>query len=291
MATKLLLSAGACFTADEVFDKCALHPSNCSSDAPVYHSSHWLTQNDKDEISRQCSDQQSIRDLKNVGLCNGQADRYICTSHKTACRFASVFEPNTDFCNLVHDFYTENEFLHSHYGFCRYRGEEEDKDDFCSWQFSECGGNQEIYQWNAADPFFANNNPDCYCDDVRIGACVDSNNNLFCAVSSEVCETDPGFTYLKVLELESQLSTACNLCDTLSETDLNTPRGSPTIAMKASNEMNTKSDIGKIVGISVGAAVGAIFIIVGGVIVFRRMRKSKEVNSPDFDEKSLNSVL
>ena len=285
MTTNLLVSAGACYTKDGSFDKCALQPSDCPS-VEFFRSSYWLSQNSKVSVSTQCSNQQSIRNLNSLGRCNGQADRYICTSDKTACRFAAVFEPNTNDCNLVHDFYTDNEFSNAHYGFCEDKTGEQDH--FCTWSFQGCGGSGSNYEWHGADTFFADSKPFCHCDDVRIGACVDNSNKseLFCAVSSDVCDTVSGFSFLSVLKLESQLSTVCNLCDTLTEADLNTPVGGPT-----KSEKNNTWDGGKIAGITIGVTFGVLSIFIISVIVIRRKRRSKPSTSKTAADVDLNSVL
>jgi len=217
----MLLAAGACFFLQSgSFDKCALQPVECTS-GQIFRSSGWLTTNNSD-VSNQCSTQDAIRKLNSLGRCNGNADRYICTSDKTACRFQSVFSPVADDCDLVHDYMTSNEFSNSHFGFCE---GQLGGTDFCAWSFQDCGGNSSVYEWNTADPFFANQNPDCHCDDVKTGACVDKGNNMFCAVAPEVCEGDEEFTYIQVLDLEFLLNTTCKLCDTLSAADLASDKG------------------------------------------------------------------
>ena len=289
MATKLLLAAGACFLQGGTFDKCALQPINCSTGS-TFRSSHWLALNDA-TVSGQCSDQETIRTLKSLGRCNGQADRYICTSHQTACRFAAVFEPNTDDCNLVHDFYDANEFTNAHFGYCWDRFQEHK--NFCTWSFQECGGSSTDFEWKGADTFGADSKPPCLCDDVRLGACVDGNNaNEYCAVSGEVCDTDSGFTYLKVLDLESKLSTECRLCSSLSEDDLKLPdNGQSTL------DDTKKKSTGQIVGITIGIVLGTMGIILVGMVIGMRMKSaSKEAEEAENaegprDAKSLNSVL
>lgn len=287
MATKLLLAAGACFSQDEIFDKCALQPSDCIAESAVFRSSHWLELNNI-SISNECADEQTIRTLNSLGRCNGQADRYICTSHQTACRFAAVFEPNTDDCNLLHDFYENNEFSNTHYGFCH----EEDSDNmdnaFCTWSFQECGGSGSGYLWHGADTFFANSKPPCHCDDVRIGACVDdSNASPYCAVSGDVCDTDSGFTYLKVLDLESQLSIQCNVCSPLSDEDLKLPNS-------ASSEPKKGNNTGQTVGIVVGIALTIVGIITLGLVVRSRNNSSsgkEEIKKDGEESAASNSVL
>ena len=297
MTTKLFLAAGACFSQEGIFDKCALQPSDCSAESTVFRSSHWLNLNDI-SISNKCSDEQTIRTLNSLGRCNGQADRYICTSHKTACRFAAVFEPNTDDCNLLHDFYENNEFSNTHYGFCYNSGGEEEENAFCTWSFQECGGSGSEFLWHGADTFFADSKPPCHCDDVRVGACVDgSNTSPYCAVSGDVCDTDLGFTYLKVLDLESQLSIECNVCSPLSDEDLKLPN----------DLLNSSKDKGNNNGQTVGIVVGIILSIVGiislGLVVRSRTKRTNETSSakeeikgddgkdPDGNSPDLNSVL
>jgi len=208
-----LLAAGACFTTGGDFTKCALQPLECG-DQNIYRSSAWLKANPVDGIpsNTQCADQETITKLQSMGRCDGNADRFICTSHKSACRFSAAFKPLTTDCNLVEDMLETNSFSNAHFGFCVGNGGR-----FCAWQFKECGKTDE-YRWEGADPFFANNFPDCHCDDVRTGACVDTTtNDMFCAVTKEVCEEEDGYTYVPVLDLETNMKTKCNLCDTLPE--------------------------------------------------------------------------
>jgi len=298
MASKLLLAAGACFTQEGIFDKCALQPRDCSADFAVFRSPHWLNVNDV-PVSNMCSDEQTIRTLNSLGRCNGRADRYICTSDKTACRFAAVFEPNTGDCNLLHDFYEDNEFTNAHFGLCDNR--EEEQKSFCTWSFQECGGSGSGFQWEGADTFFANSKPPCHCDDLKIGACVDSNNdNQYCAVSGEVCDTDTGFTYLKVLDLDSQLSIECNLCSPLSDDDLKIPNEVPRTQDNESNttKKNGNNNTGQTVGITIGVVLAVTGIIGAGLLLVRSRRANKSATSEDTesvgvtgDEKSLNSML
>ncbi len=290
MASKLLLAAGACFSQGGIFDKCALQPSDC--DTAVFRSPHWLSLNDV-TVSNQCSEQQTIRSLNSLGRCNGKADRYICTSHQTACRFAAVFEPNTDDCNLVHDFFQDNEFTNAHFGFCYNRQQEEKS--FCTWSFQECGGSGSGFQWEGADTFFADSKPFCYCDDLRTGACVDSADvNVFCAVSSDVCNSDPGFTYRKVLDLESELSTQCNLCSTLTEDDLKLPARIPSTPGNEVEERGENS--GQVLGITVVVISGVVGIALVAVYVIKKRAarssttEEEKVGGPG-DGKSINSVL
>lgn len=224
MSTKKQLSPGACFDKAN-FIKCALRPEECTS--TKFYSPLQLQATNNQEVANGCSSQETIRRLRSLGRCDGQADRYICTSDKTACRFSAVFEPFADDCDLVQDFMESNEFSTSHYGFCR--AQQPDREDFCAWRFKECGG--DIWEWQIADPFFANQNPDCHCDDVKTGACIKSEtNDTFCAVTKEVCEGDEGYEYVSVLDLESDFNTTCKLCDTLPplSTLLVAPSVSPT---------------------------------------------------------------
>jgi len=289
----MLLVAGACFfTQSASFDKCALQPNECTS-GQVFRSPSWLATNDIN-LSNQCSKQDKIRKLRSLGRCNGNADRYICTSDKTACRFQAVFSPLTTDCDLVHDNLSSNEFTNAHFGFCNGRG---GRSDFCAWSFRECGGNTSMYEWEIADPFFANQNPDCHCDDVKTGACIDKNENImYCAVAPEVCIEDEGFTYLKVLDLKSQLNMTCNLCDTLSaeylagdDKDSGEDGGSSVTqsddGSASSGTLDTKSTGGvegknddtsgsKTAGIIIGSIIG-FSVVAAGVVYSYRVRREK----------------
>jgi len=136
--------------------------------------------------------------------------------------------------------------------------------------------------------FFADSKPFCQCDDVRTGACVDSNNeNVFCAVSGEVCDTSSGFKFLEVLELEAKLSTTCNLCDMLSDFDLNNPVG---------GQNKSGLNAGEIAGITVGSVLGLLLIVGMSIVIFRKEKKpvtspKSKKNNVALDEQSLNSVL
>jgi len=208
--TTIFLKAGACFTSEGSFDKCALQPIECQS-SESFRSAAWLDSNNI-EVAEQCSRQETLRQLQSMGRCNSSADRFICTSDKTACRFSSVFEAFATDCNLVVDFYASNEFTNSHYGYCEDRI---GKNDFCAWNFKDCV-DPDLWEWNIADPFFANQNPDCHCDKVKTGACVnESTEDRFCAVMDEACGDDDGYTFYRVLELENKYGVICKLCDTI----------------------------------------------------------------------------
>ena len=109
---------------------------------------------------------------------------------------------------------------------------------------------------------------------------------IFCAVSSDVCSTDSGFSFLEVLELESELSVICNLCDTLTEAELHTPIGGP---MKSEKSTWNRSNIA---AITIGTTFGVLAIVILSVISLRKKKSTTSASkTPDFDEKSLNSVL
>jgi len=299
MNSPLLLAAGACFTTSGSFEKCALQPIECGqASGQIYRSSKWLSVNNAD-VSSECAEQEKIRKIQSLGRCDGAADRFICTSDKTACRFSAVFKPLTDDCNLVEDFLSTNSFSNAHYGYCEGDRAQELRPNFCAWRFKECG-DPELYEWNIADPFFANDFPECHCDDVRTGACVNPNtNDMYCAVVAASCDGDDGYDYIPVLELQSDnMNIVCKLCDTLppelikGRTDVN---GKPADEVKGSTNENTGINEapektegatdssgkkaqdeglgpGAIIGIAVVAVVGIGVILVGAVIIARRIK-------------------
>jgi len=210
------------------FRKCALQPLECTSPEDEFRSARWLRLNNPDSAAR-CYNQTNIREIQSMGRCNSAADRFICTSDASGCRFAAVFEPLATDCNLVQDFYPSNEFSNAHYGFCVsdqgvedfYAGKSPAEDAvFCAWRFKECDGvdgNGEYYSWRTADVFSAEDVPECHCDDVLTGACVNDNDNddLYCAVSKDSCGGDLGFSYVPVLDLKVRLDVTCKLCSTI----------------------------------------------------------------------------
>jgi len=175
MMSEKYIKAGACFDLNNGnFQKCALQPLDCASfsaavvpSESIFHSTYWLSINNQD-IFNQCSQQDdTFHKIKSVGRCEGISDRFICTSDKSACRFSSVFKPHVTDCDIVHDYLSTNTFSYTHYGFC-VDWSENNEPNFCAWRFKECGaGGPEGWQWRGADPFFANQNPECHCDDGR----------------------------------------------------------------------------------------------------------------------------
>lgn len=214
--TTTLLIAGACLNGtnlDSTFQKCALQPFECET-SHSFRTSRWLVVNNRADILTLCAAQQSIRKLNSVGRCNNSADRYICTSDKSACRFSRSFSPFVLDCNLIDDYLPSNPFPTSHYGSCQ--SNTPSIPSFCAWKSSECIGS--VYSFRSADAFFANSLPDCRCDDVVVGACQSTNDpsQYYCAVSEDVCTSDTEeHQYLPALSVQERLRTTCKLCDTL----------------------------------------------------------------------------
>lgn len=211
-----LLAAGACYT-NGAFERCALQPSECSS-SQTYRSSRWLAANDS-QAANQCADQSSIHNIPALGRCDSASERYMCTSHKSACFVDVSFRDLDPDCTVLHDFRpVDTPFTRSYFGECAttQQGKAQNLQDYCAWQFSECpkGGS---YVFEPADEFFAGQRPSCQCDKVKTGACVSTTvaSDYFCAVSEYVCDTEQDLQYLKAFEVEAQLGTTCKLCDSL----------------------------------------------------------------------------
>lgn len=298
----ILLTAGACLTSDGiVMNKCALQPAECQA-SELFRSAAWLYEN-KNDFFVQCSKQEKLRELQSMGRCNSSADRYICTSHQASCRFSAVFEAFATDCNLVVDSFPSNEFVNAHYGFC------EDltaRNDFCAWSFKECG-DPDLWEWNIADPFFANQNPDCHCDKVKTGACVnESTNDRFCAVTKESCGGDDGFIYFGVLELEERFQVTCKLCDTIppelfleptiqdqgyGEFEVEDSSDASEASSEISNEIKSVSgddssdteslSNGAIVGITIGSVAFVGLAILGLIRVKEKRSSGVEEANPD----------
>ena len=211
-----LLAAGACYNGS-VFSRCALQPSECSA-SQTFRSRRWLSNNDSGNAGL-CADQGSIHMIPAMGRCDSASERYICTSHMSACFLDVSFQDYDPDCTVLHDFRpVDTPFVRSYFGECvpTEQGLAQNQESFCAWQFSECptGG---LYTFESADEFFAGQFPSCQCDKVKTGACVSSSDpsEYFCAVTSSVCESEPGFTYYKATDVEQNLGTTCMLCDSL----------------------------------------------------------------------------
>jgi len=263
------------------------------------------------DVANVCSSQDSIRKIQSMGRCNSAADRFICTSDKSGCRFAAVFQPLATDCNLVQDFYPSNEFSNAHYGLCMseqgevdwYAGKSPSPDaTFCTWKLDECKGldlNGEKYSWRTADTGGSGSVPDCHCDDVETGACYNiDTNDQYCAVSTEACGKDIGYSYLPVFELKSQLNITCKLCDTIppelyikeiissgDEVDNTTSSGDEslnagitdnTTSSEASvDEKSSNEERSVVTGIVIGSILGVIVLL--GIGCFSlRLRSKKE---------------
>mmetsp|Transcript_36917 Transcript_36917/g.42529 ORF Transcript_36917/g.42529 Transcript_36917/m.42529 type:complete len:348 (+) Transcript_36917:131-1174(+) len=220
LATQLL-TAGACYDRGEIFQVCALQPVECARNNQTFHSSLWLTSNNPIQATA-CSLQENIKNIPAMGRCDAESERFICTSHKTACRFSAAFQDYDSDCRVVHDYKTNSFFDKSYFPRCEVDSDvvgHDNLEDFCVWQFNECPSDK--YDFDVADDFFANGKPNCQCDQVKVGACISSKSNegYFCALSKEVCDTEDNYSYLKALQVESQLNITCKLCDTLPITD------------------------------------------------------------------------
>jgi len=212
-----LLTAGACYDRGEIFQTCALQPLECARNNQSFHSSLWLTSNNPMRAA-ECALQENIKNIPAMGRCDAESERFICTSHKTACRFSAAFQEYDSDCRVVHDYKTNSFFDKSYFPRCEVDSDvvgNDNLEDFCVWQFNECPSDK--YDFDVADDFFANGKPNCQCDQVKVGACISSNSNegYFCALSKEVCDSEDNYSYLKALQVESQLNITCKLCDTL----------------------------------------------------------------------------
>ncbi|GAX18868.1 hypothetical protein FisN_26Hu170 [Fistulifera solaris] len=212
-----LLAAGACYS-DSAFKRCALQPSECPT-PEVYQTSQWMTANDATNAAK-CASQSAILKIPALGRCDSESERFICTSHASACRVDVAFNALDPDCTVLHDYRpVDTPFIRSFYGECvaTEDGIAAGLESFAVWQFNECDTSTNMYAFDTADKFFAGDAPTAQCDKVKTGACVDSsdNTNFFCAVSSEVCSSTTGFSYLNVTQVEAQLSTTCKLCDTI----------------------------------------------------------------------------
>lgn len=215
-----LLAAGACYDGS-VFSRCALQPSECDA-SQTFRSSRWLSSNDSGNAGP-CAEQGSIHMIPALGRCDSASERYICTSHKSACFLDVSFRGYDPDCTVLHDYHPiDTPFIRSYYGECvpTEQGIAQSRERFCAWQFNECpsGG---LYTFESADEFFAGQFPSCRCDKMKTGACVSSSDpsEYFCAVTSAVCESEPGFTYYKATDVEENLDTTCMLCDSLPDSN------------------------------------------------------------------------
>ena len=221
-----LLTAGACFSYDEAggetFQACALQPLECARNKfQLFHSSLWLTSNDPMRAA-ECALQENIKIIPAMGRCDAEGERFICTSHRTGCRFSATFQEYDSDCRVVYDYSKTNlVFDKSYFPRCLVQ-DTWDTIAFCVWQFNECPSDK--YGFAVADDFGALGKPNCQCDQVKVGACISSINSntnenegssYFCAVSKEVCDTEDNYSYLNALQVESQLNVTCKLCDTL----------------------------------------------------------------------------
>ena len=212
--SSLLLAAGACISQNGSFSgRCALQPAECGV-TETYTSSFRLAL-DYPDIATICSDQAHIHTIPALGRCDSASERFICTSHKSACIHDVAFRESDPDCTVLEDFRpVDTKFVRSYYGECipTDDGEAQGFESYGAWQFTECpkGG---IYRFYTADKFFANRVPQVQCDRVKTGACVSDSDpgQFFCAVSKEVCEAEEGFSYQKSYEL----GTTCKLCDTI----------------------------------------------------------------------------
>jgi len=353
-----LLVAGACYDGDATFQTCALQPLQCTGKQQIFHSSRWLSLNDSMR-AKECAFLENIKNIRAMGRCDAESERYICTSHKTACRFSATFQAYDSDCGLVDDSKPNSFFDKSYFPRCEvvtnapsgYPSEAPSSvppniptltpsdiasqttdilEDFCVWQFNECPKNK--YKFDVADHFFSGGKPNCQCDQVKVGACISVNYNeeYFCSVSKEVCDTENGYSYLKAEEVESQLNITCKLCDKLAQSDtqgiggnmpsspatplaktprptppptplptpLPTPKTTPlpTSTKSRTGDMVVQQNEGsletvQIIGIVIGTLVFVLLVIAIYARMARKMRQEKEIVENARDENTNNKIV
>jgi len=341
VAQSLPVVAGACYDEDMIFQTCALQPLQCTRKQQIFHSSKWLSLKDSKRAT-ECALLENIKSIPALGRCDAESERYICTSHKTACRFSATFQAYDSDCKVVYDSKPNSFFDRSYFPQCNVitnapSGSPSEApssmspnlstqthsditlqttnilEDFCVWQFNECPKNK--YKFEVADEFFANGKPNCQCDQVKVGACISSNNNeeYFCAVSKEVCDTENGYSYLKVGEVESRLNITCKLCGDLSLLDTQgtggnmpsfptKPLAKPTTTTAEIKPTTTTADM--VIQqderslttdqIIVGSAIGALVLLILVITIYARMvrkRRNERKVVEDAQDENIDSEI
>lgn len=168
----------------------------------------------------------------------------------------SVCSPNAASCNASEDFVgpgtskSDCTIKTSTFGSCG-AGE-------CRWSPEHCSTDN--VSWTFPDP-------QCTCDQVRVGACVNTIHNDFiiCAVDEKACNPDISY-YVPVDRVATELGISCSLCRAAVDTDIFGNSDVPTAGNPSTN------------GISIGGVAGAlvagcgVFVaaVVGGAYVYRR---------------------
>lgn len=127
--------------------------------------------------------------------------------------------------------------------------------------------------------------PECDCSETRVGACFRMGDvvsdkefgfNYFCAVSSEVCDTDMGLTYQDVNDLMRYSDIDCRLCDARVVKEHK-------IAVSKASDLST----GVVVGIAVASALGSALLVTLLHRLCFRVRKGSANRNQAFAGKAL----
>ena len=233
------VEAGACIVpSTNKFVRCALIPEHCDGVGEVFYDPKALsTSSGLPSDAAICREQQGLHQVR-VGRCDADADQYVCTTDKTACRNTLSFKPNDDTCSLLENLAVATNkynFAATHFGHCSnieyasILSYEEGRESYCTWSFTECkpatsDSNARPLDFGGAVPGVSGTYPTCHCDDVRTGGCVSNTDpsDMYCAVAASAC--GQGYTYFNVRTLELARgqdfwgeNTICYLCKELKD--------------------------------------------------------------------------
>ena len=162
---------------------------------------------------------ESVMDIP-VGRCVGAGSAFACTSSKFSCLDGTErFIENDPTCTVVGDHHPDRQRPHAIYGECARKGTSENsveshKQIGCFWDQIDCtGGLSGGIHWQKDGTEW---DETCTCDMVDTGACQDSSNDFYCAVSQYGCDDDSQFRPYWDLPENVQ----CQLCQPLFADDI-----------------------------------------------------------------------
>jgi len=291
------LKGGACVdTVNQNVQQCALESSTCPSSSE-FLSSRQLDNREDRNARVQCSSPLKTK----LGACASSLDDADCVAHEDACWYSHKFEKR-DKCNLM-----ENEETNypTYFGSCHNKPDEKNyvRKERCVWASEDCDDTLELYR-AARVP----NNwwEGCTCENVKLGACVEEENNAsYCAVSARACS--PGDTFVRALDFASHGLDGldCRLCrdratvysptNPLTGEQVSAPSGAVSMddAVDKSRSMSTAMIV--LISLGCGFALFLVMVLIVSVAKHKKeesvvFKGSNDVQEVDKDKVDLDSV-
>ncbi|GAX18400.1 hypothetical protein FisN_2Lh021 [Fistulifera solaris] len=264
---RLAVQAGACMrNGGDGFRVCALQPKDCPMDA-IFMSARRV--DGGLAHGGACTTRRGTEEVTKIGRCADGG----CTSDASACQDPSQFVAVDDRCTILADG-TRNGAA-TLFGKC-------EADASCYWSRVDCASS-----WI---PAYAENNMECTCDQVRVGACFD-NGFYYCAVAAEACDEEA--EWIDAVTLQTQADApSCFLCrgeDGTPFGNVNASSPAPTLAPIAVSQpspivttprIEAKEKGSNEQALILGATLGNLFVLIllsGAALYLRRGSQQKSI--------------